>query len=337
MKKALLCFLYIFVLLCAVFTEEVQQLIVPPELYVGDVGQLRYSFNTPIDFFALADSSYIKDDILYLNTDSSAFVSASGQYEVKEASLQRYGVTYTLLITFVAWQPGYINIPPFDLYEYCTYNSELDIKEPFTINLEPIFISSITEKTKDFALRPPVPPLLLPESKYFVLILGVIFFLILFALCWILIRFHFVIANILALKDKIGFMRNEGRTKKLLKSLLVKKYDDKDFASSWQQIMRSYLNNRFHTSFISVTSNNIFNYINSLTNGLLDNKAEEAAITLSSLFIRTDYIIFAYGSIDSLLLPAEEHRASFTLDERKEIVQKSIDCIYLFEDTGRKA
>ena len=48
---------------------------------------------------------------------------------------------------------------------------------------------------------------------------------------------------------------------------------------------------------------------------------------LVSLFTRTDYIVFAQGSIDSRLDPPQEHVAAFADGERKEIVMITSKCI----------
>ena len=99
---------------------------------------------------------------------------------------------------------------------------------------------------------------------------------------------------------------------------------DIDFACTWQQIMRTYLEYRFGTSFSSVTARSFASVISSMTGDMLNMEQENAVLSLQGFLQRTDYIRYAGGSIDSLQLPAEEHRAEFMNGERENIIEVSI-------------
>ena len=98
MKKLLAFLLQFFLVSSLVLSEDVKQIIVPLEFYVGDSVQLRYSFDSSVDFFAIADPTSVKNDTLSLSPLQPAFVSPEMEYSVKEVSLQRYGSTYTIAI-----------------------------------------------------------------------------------------------------------------------------------------------------------------------------------------------------------------------------------------------
>ena len=68
-----------------------------------------------------------------------------------------------------------------------------------------------------------------------------------------------------------------------------------------------------------------------ILNGLAGEKVCEAIESLSCFFVRTDYIRFASGSIDSKLLPLETHQALFVENEKKSMVAETYKIIDLLE------
>ena len=95
--------------------------------------------------------------------------------------------------------------------------------------------------------------------------------------------------------------------------------------------MKEYLDMRFDVRLLSVPSSRIVSVIGERTSGLLDDKVSEELSVIASFFIRTDYMRYAQGSLDSFMLPVEEHRTEFLKGERKEIVKKSIAFINIVE------
>ena len=112
---------------------------------------------------------------------------------------------------------------------------------------------------------------------------------------------------------------------------LKKKISDSEFCESWQKIVRAYLEFRFKISFASVTGRNIEKKIQTVTGGYMTDRQEENIELLTSLFVRTDYIRFAEGSIDSKMLPMEEHQASFLKGEKKSMISSMHGIIDTFE------
>jgi hypothetical protein len=74
----------------------------------------------------------------------------------------------------------------------------------------------------------------------------------------------------------------------------------------------------------------------SVSDFVFTEEEESALDKLSRLFVRTDYIRFAQGSIDSQLLPVEEHRAELLDNERKTIVEETNSIINIFESKFKR-
>ncbi len=311
--------------------ESVSQIIIPKEIFIGDEGQLQYSFRTPVDFFSLASSSNFSGNELSLNITNQDLLVDTNSCTIKNAVLVRNGLNYNLCISFIPWKTGKIEFREFDLMTFCLKNDFSENK--FLIHLNPIIIPSLSEKMGISNIRSPLKPLTLPGTKY-LLWLGIfLIILVLFLIAFAIIKLHVIVKKFRLLKSKIGFRRNARNVKKGLSKILKSKskIDDKTFAMNWQRLMRTYLEFRFASSFASVTGNRIVQYILKITGNSASDEQFSALEELAGLFIRTDYIRFAEGSIDSQLLPAEEHQAVFSKNECSSIVKKSFEIIDVFE------
>ncbi len=328
-------------------TEDfVQQILVPKDIYVGDRVQLHYTFNSPIDFFALADSAVLEGDVLHLNPKSPAFVSPEESFTVNDVSLHRNGMSYTLVINFIPWHPGLIDFPEFDLNEYCrnagllvwpekksvlTENPSAENPESSTLPIEnlveyrlkiqSVTVLSLIENLGDTGIRPAISPRLLPGTTYIVWTLIIVGILILFAAGFALAKMRAIKEAYYNLKEYLGFMKNVHAAKRGLKKLSEDSCDDGEFAARWQKIVRNYLDYRFEVPFSSVTTKRIASVINAATGNMLGERQENAVMDIVSLFTRTDYIIFAQNSIDSRQLPLEDHQAAFSQGERSKIIE----------------
>lgn len=343
MKKRILCFfsVFLFSLSASARNEsfvlsEPSQVMVPRDVFIGDSGQIRYSFRSPVDFFSLADSSLIHDEMLVLALSAEDILESPEDYLVLNSVLIRTGVNYSLCITLIPWKTGTIKFKEFDLSEICrmkkgSFPSE---ENGFKIILSPVTILSLAEKLDARNLKPANPPLVLPDT-YFFLWVSVILAAVLFALfCTVCLRFSQIIRKWKSIREKYSLYKNAFRTKKRLCALLKKEMSDRDFAEKWQHIMREYSGFRFGSPFSSVAGKNISVKIYQITSGLLNNRAEEALEIMSRCFMRTDYIRFAAGSIDASQMPAEEHQALFAKGERKSIVSEAHKIIDAFEKGG---
>ena len=192
-------------------------------------------------------------------------------------------------------------------------------------------ILSLAEKLGAKTLRPPKPPVVLPNTNYFLWFFLVLAVMLFSLLCIAVIRLPELVRKYRAFRKKLEFYKNAVRTKRLLNILLKKKISDSEFCESWQKIVRAYLEFRFKISFASVTGRNIEKKIQTVTGGYMTDRQEENIELLTSLFVRTDYIRFAEGSIDSKMLPMEEHQASFLKGEKKSMISSMHGIIDTFE------
>ncbi len=343
--------------------DFVQQFVLPSEVYIGDEVELHYTFNSGVDFFALADSKHIDGDTLYLNPHLKPFVDADERYTVNEVSLHRNGMSYTLLIKFVPWVTGELKFSTFNLSACCLGKdaeivdeektgdndaSEKDSAEkkdggekifeeqvdtmaldsginpaPYKIRLQGVNIISLSENLGAISLRPPVSPLLLPGTNYILWTLIVVGVLLLFGICFVLAKMRAIQEAWYNLRERLGLIRMSQLTRRHLKKLASKKCSDVEYATEWQKIMRTYLDSRFGVPFGAVTTKRIASVIFNVTGGMLSDSQEDAVLTIVSLFTRTDYIIFAQNSIDSKQLPVEIHEAAFNEGERAGIVEST--------------
>ncbi|MBQ5570803.1 MAG: hypothetical protein IIT45_10235, partial [Treponema sp.] len=126
--------------------EDVNQILIPKEVYVGDTAELRFSFNAPVDLFAGVPAEKINDGELLLSTENPAFKMQN--YDVKQISLRLIGRTYTLSLVFVPWVTGSIKFPPFDLNALIHSETKVSIPEeladkPFVIELQNVEVLSL--------------------------------------------------------------------------------------------------------------------------------------------------------------------------------------------------
>ncbi|MGN0728078.1 hypothetical protein [Treponema sp.] len=310
------------------------QVMVPRDVFIGDSGQIQYSFRTPIDFFSMADSSKIKDETLSLEFSSEDLLENPDDCLVTNAVLVRNGVNYNLCITIIPWKTGAIKFKEFSLEKICAGAKDLPQNSEFKIQLAPVFILSLVEKLGVKDVKPPLGPLLLPNTSYFLWIAVVLISLVFIFACIVLLQLPYILKKIRSMREQFEFYRNAKRTKKKLFMLLKKKLGDRDFSENWQLIMRSYLEFRFSNSFCSVPGKRIAEKIHSIMGDLMDASVSEAVENLSCFFIRTDYIRFAGGSIDSRRLPVEMYQASFVKNEKKSMISETCKIIELLEKGG---
>ncbi|MCR5318850.1 MAG: hypothetical protein K6E22_11540 [Treponema sp.] len=310
--------------------EDVSQILIPREVYVGDTAELRFSFNAPVDLFAGVPAEKINDGELLLNTESSSFRMQN--YDVKQVSLRLIGRTYTLSLVFVPWVTGTIKFPAFDLNALIHSETKVSLPaeladKPFVIELQPVEVLSLVKKYNALTLRSPLPPSLLPGTNYIVWSLIILVILLIFAVIFVLAKFPMISEKFYSLSDSLALVKNARQAKHKIRALLKKKCSDAEFAQQWQAITRKYLSARFSTPFNSIATNSIAKRIMNVTGNFMSGEQEDSVISLTSLFTRTDYIRFARNSIDSRLLPSEEHEAAFYPGEKEVIAKLTIDAI----------
>ena len=311
--------------------EGLQQVLVPRNVFVGDRAELRCTFQSSVDFFAMAPASRIEDGVVLLDHEAAVFARHAEEYTVEHAVLQKAGTTCTLIITFVPWRTGAISFDEFDLAALCGASAG---EAAFPVRPSLVEISSLADKVAASAVRPPLPPLLLPGTSYVLWVGILLILLLLVGTGFLLARFSALVRCVSGIRENAGFYWNARSAQRRLSVLGRKKCPDIQFAGQWQAVMRAYLSYRFGISFSSVTARGIAPLITRRTGDMLDIEQDNALSSLTALFIRTDYIRFAGGSIDSRLLPAAEHEAVFAPGERERIIALSCQAIAALEQVG---
>lgn len=314
--------------------ESYTQVLIPREVYVGDTGRIEYSFRSPVDLFALASEKRINGDILTFDVNSPVFAAVSDRCTVQKAILIRNGLSYNLVIDLIPWKPGIIDFPQVDLTQLCNSGAvkeEESEQAAFYVDIAPINIASIVSRLGVTSISPPQSPILLPGTNYVVWCFSILGVLIFFGIGICIVKFRQIAGFFYKLKTRIGLFRNSFSTKRKIRRLLKRKLSDVEFSNAWQMLMKNYLEYRFHVPFASVTSRRISSVISRAVGDMLNEAQENAIEYIVTIFVRTDYIKFANGSIDSRLLPLEEHEAVFAQDEKKKIVEMSESAINRLE------
>ncbi|MBQ5877147.1 MAG: hypothetical protein IIW71_05075 [Treponema sp.] len=325
MKKSFFITLLFLFSLDFVFAQSyVSQVVLPKKIYVGDVAEIRVSFSSGIDFFADLPANQIERN---LNLSNLAIDVDNDDFLLKNAILRRVDLTYTLVLFVVPWNTGEIKIPAINL----TAGIYTDEKMPFVIPIEPFTVSSILTKGVESSMVPPVPPLLIPGTTYFLygfIILFIVFLIFFFRL---LFNWSKLVGKIKNYKLKKTYAQNKKFTLKQLKKLEKKysKISDKEFCTELVLIIRNYLKVRYGQSFDSIPTSKLMKEFNKLTADTMSDSAIENVEELISVFYRADYIRFAAGSIDSKRLPVQEFSAELQEGEAKKLlnqIRKIINC-----------
>ena len=327
MKKSFFIALLFLFSLDFIFAQSyVSQVVLPKKIYVGDVAEIRVSFSSGIDFFADLPATQTERN---LNLANLAIDVDNDDFLIKNAILRRMDLTYTLVLFVVPWKTGEIEIPTINL----TAGIYTDEKMPFFIPVNSFTVSSILTKGVESSIVPPVPPLLIPGTTYFLygfIILFIVFLIFFFKL---LFNWSKLLGKIKNYKLKKTYAKNKKLTLKQLKKLEKKylKISDKEFCTELVFIIRQYLNVRYGQSFDSIPTSRLMREFNKLTADTMSETAIENVEELISVFYRADYIRFAAGSIDSKRLPVQEFSAELQDGEAKKLVNQIRKIINCFE------
>lgn len=325
MKKSFFITLLFLFSLDFVFAQSyVSQVVLPKKIYVGDVAEIRVSFSSGIDFFADLPATQAERK---LSLSNLGFDTGNEDFLLKDAILRRTELNYTLILFVMPWNTGEIKIPSINL----TAGIYTDEKMPFVIPIEPFTVSSILTKGVESSMVPPVPPLLIPGTTYFLygfIILFIVFLIFFFRL---LFNWSKLVGKIKNYKLKKTYIQNKKFTLKQLKKLEKKysKMSDKEFCTELVLIIRNYLKVRYGQSFDSIPTSKLMKEFNKLTADTMSEATIENVEELISVFYRADYIRFAAGSIDSKRLPVQEFSAELQEGEAKKLlnqIRKIINC-----------
>ena len=310
--------------------DSARQMLVPPESYVGDSVELRYSFHSAVDFFTDKSNQFNMN----INPEKLPFDSISDSCLIKKVEFQRNGTEYSLNMTLVPWKPGKIQFPRFDflsIFETEKLAKNADASD-FCIQLEPVEISSIVEKTHETQLRPPVPPFVIPGTTYIIFAIAVVSLAALILLLRFLLKLKDFLEWSENIKLKRFFKKNAmAAIKKISRLQKDVGIHDIDFCSEIQNTVRTYLQNRFDYPFCAVSCAGITAAFNSIFCGLLSDETASCVEDVAAIFVRTDYIRYAHDSIDSQLYPPAEHQTVLMDYERKDITERVLKIIDVFE------
>ncbi|MFI3257893.1 MAG: hypothetical protein R3Y36_06315, partial [Spirochaetales bacterium] len=242
-------------------------------------------------------------------------------YTVVSVSITQNATGYTLIIVFIPWTPGIIDIPSFDLatvFETTT--------KPVLIDIPPIEVLSILEKTGENEIRPPMGPVIIPGTTYILLLIIVAVFVA--CLCLIVIFSHLKPLK-LWLKDfhkkmwaTAHFKKASRELIKLSKSLL--QIDSMIFAVKLSVIIRTYLEGRFHHPFTAETSSDLPAVFDRLFAGTASKKAYEIFHDLYEICLRCDFLHYAGDNTQ---------KAPLTLEEMRVLIARCREDFIFFEKT----
>ena len=288
---------------------NVQQILVPKKVYIGDTAELRCTFNSPEQ----ALKSLTAQGTVKL-TNGSEFTD----YVIKDIKLSSAGVDfYQLSITFVPWKTGEIQFSP-----YTIENTNI------VINFQPISIVSLisADEKSATALRESAAPLLLPGTAYRLYGSLAAFVVLLIVFIRIIVKRK----SIMFYFDTKRLLRKYKKNKKAAINQLKKlcnldkaSVSDLKIAENIQKIIRRYLEVRFDYPFTKAASSEIMPGFYKATGGLLSEKKEEAFGEIAASFIRTDYIRY-------------KANAAFETDEIIVLIEKLIKNIEILEITENK-
>lgn len=299
------------------------QTLSPKEIFVGDTAEISYTFYSPIAF-PMGESDFIP------LTFPEAFQSR--EFSVTGGCLSRTGNQYRLSISFIPWKVGLIVFPHFDL---------LTLLNPsfagYIIDLNPVEVASIVEKTGKKTVRPSLPPVLLPGTTYMLYAAAVaclIFFMLVLKL---LFNLNGVLNFFSGMMVASGYARNARRLLRKLKKLnrAGKKITDADFAGEVENAVRNYLCVRFDPLFLSTPANGIYSLFQEITGETMSDEQCSCAEKIASLFVRMDYIRYARNSADSFRMPESQYKAEFSEGERAEIVNSLKEIVKSFEKPAK--
>lgn len=285
-----------------------QQILVPMQVFIGDVAELRCTFNSNSSAIKkLIEDS--KDGFVELKISDFVDSIESSEYDILQIKLEMTGVDfYQLRITFTPWKIGKIQFPSINIA------GEI-------LDFSPVQIVSIVEQTNASSLKEGVSPLLLPNTSYKVF--GFLIVLLIFVLLMIQVfvkrkKILFFIKN---QRIKYRNKKNKTKTLKVLQKIVLKKeLNDIDFAEKFQQTMREYLQIHFDYPFSNCVTSQMETAFSIISQNILSEEKQENFTKLVSFFIRTDYIRFSGKGICNL-------------DERQKIVESTEKIIQILEQT----
>ncbi|MBQ9630580.1 MAG: hypothetical protein IJR49_03225 [Treponema sp.] len=331
MKNRFLFFAILLTCTSLFAQSEGKQFISPKKIYIGDTAELQYSFYSAVDLLGTSEN----DQLVHLNLDSLSFPKETSEYTILSCTLKKDALDYLLTLTFIPWKTGNLVFPNFDLASSIFKTDE----SSFIIQFEPISISSIVQEKNINTVRPSLPPLLLPGTIY-VLYAILIFILILIIIAIRLVtQWQKIIDRYNAKQQLRLYARNAKEMNRQLALLEKnsKKMDDYIFCAELQKLIRHYLEYRFDYRFTAISTPQVTDAFEEITAGLMTEQKQVAAMSISAVLKRTDYIRYAKNSIDAEKEPQDQYAAILAEDERGSLIRITKDAVNRFEERKQYA
>ena len=282
---------------------QTKQSVFPKAIYIGDKAELRCSFKSEAQLSASAASvqSFTQE------LDFSV-------YDIKDVSLQKSQPgqpdegAYNLVISFVPWQTGKIQLPDFE------------VEGVGTIHFEAVEVLSLVEQQNVTGLRSYSSPLLLPGTTYKIYGSLTAFVILFILLIRLIVKWRSVVFWFNNTKLKRRYARSKKNTIKALKKL-EQEASDSEISTKLQKIMREYLELRLNYPFTKKLTSEMSLAFDQATCGLADENRSAVFENIISIFVRTDYIRFS-DSAD----------AKFEPGELSQLLNNLIDDIEVIED-----
>ncbi len=302
MKKILRAIFLAF-LTISVFplAAENLQFVMPKMIYTGDTVEIRYIFHSDALLFSGDFSDKISASMA-LRTDHDFFKANEQKFAVKSINLEKINSEYTLTLSVIPWNTGFLQIPPFNLSSLVEFSlsdrSGMSVKRsvPFVVSLSPIEVKSLVAKTGNKSFMAESGPLVLPGTTAILTLLGIIS-VVLFSVFLFTILHLPKVAKFLGDLSYIYSLKRNSR--KAIKKILALQKDsqkipqDKDFAEKLQHIIREFLSRRFAFNFSTVTTSRIYGIFSDLCGGSLSEHQAQTVESLVEIFSRLDYLRFS--------------------------------------------
>jgi len=307
-KKHLLLFIAYSVLFPLVFYNGIFSVVAqtvsltPHEVFVGDVAEIRYDFSSSLVLcpqgipLELAGSKFTSNawstDTKVLSGDSFdilfARIVVNPKFTVSNSD------KYILIIQLIPWVTEKLDIPPIDIVKAFELENNVE-QASLIIDIPPVFISSIVEKTQKKVLQPSAGPLVIPGTTWIVYSLLLLVVLLGIVVIFFIARFKQFRNYLLIILHKIFLSKNYRLTLKSL-TLLEKKsttMDSRLFATGLSDTIRTYLQCRFNYNFKAVETSKLYRIFNTITGETASKSALTAIEDLQSVFMGLDYIKFS--------------------------------------------
>ncbi len=282
---------------------QTKQSVFPKAIYIGDKAELRCSFKSEAQLSASAASvqSFTQE------LDFSV-------YDIKDVSLQKSQPgqpdegAYNLVISFVPWQTGKIQLPDFE------------VEGVGTIHFEAVEVLSLVEQQNVTGLRSYSSPLLLPGTTYKIYGSLAAFVILFILLIRLIVKWRSVVFWFNNTKLKRRYARSKKNTIKALKKL-EQEASDSEISTKLQKIMREYLELRLNYPFTKKLTSEMSLAFDQATCGLADENRSAGFENIISIFVRTDYIRFS-DSADAKFEPGELSQLLNNLIDDIEVIEE---------------